>query len=377
MKTKNWRRTGLVFLFVAGGLAWPWVRAWWPAPPPALLYGQAYGSIHRTATPVLVVILHGDAPFHRPSYQYQLAQQVARAAPDVVAVGLLRPGYADPAGHRSPGTRGLTVGDNYTTAAVAAVAATVQALRRRYRARRVILAGHSGGAVLVGAVLSRYPLLADGALLAACPCDVPAFRRHMAWQQLNPLWWLPVPLLSPLNMAAQVRPGLPVRVVTGLADPLALPAYSRQYVAALQRHRVAAQLVELPGQGHEIFLAPAVVRQIVDLATTGLPPARLAAPAAHAPQHEPQQRNTAPDGPRRVGAPVINLLQKNVLHVGVNQRQHQRNQATGQQKEAEFFHGGWGFDKVMRRTRICHSERSEESDWSVKWPNLGSSLRSG
>ncbi|WP_157887174.1 alpha/beta hydrolase family protein [Hymenobacter sp. PAMC 26628] len=331
MKNRNWQRTGLVFLFVVGGLAWPWAQSWWPAPPSVLLYGQAYGSAHRTATPVLVVVLHGDAPLHRPSYQYWLAQQVAQAAPDVVAVGLLRPGYADPAGHHSPGTRGLTIGDNYTPAAVEAVAATVKALRRRYHARQVILVGHSGGAVLAGAVLGRYPLLVDGALLVACPCDVPAFRRHMSWQQLNPLWWLPVPLLSPQDMAGQVRPGLPVRVVTGLVDPLALPAYSRRYVAALRKHHVAAQLLELPGQGHEIFLAPTIVMQIVDLATNGLHPRRLAAPAAHAPQYEAQQRDAAPDGPGRVGPPVINPLQKNVLHVGVNQRQHQRNQADEQQ----------------------------------------------
>ncbi|AMR28155.1 hypothetical protein A0257_14375 [Hymenobacter psoromatis] len=281
MKNKGWWRTGLVFL-VVGGLAWPWARAWWPTPP-ALLYGQAYGSAHRTPTPVLVVILHGDAPFHRPDYHYRLAQQVAQAAPDVVAVGLLRPGYTDSAGHHSPGTRGLTVGDNYTPAAVDAVAATVQALRRRYHARRIILAGHSGGAVLVGAVLGRYPLLADGAVLAACPCNVPAFRRHMSWQQLNPLWWLPVPLLSPQDMAGQVRAGLPVRVITGLADLVALPAYSQQYVAALRKHHVAAQLLELPGQGHEIFLTPAVVTQLVDLATAQLTAPLPDAPAAHAP----------------------------------------------------------------------------------------------
>lgn len=255
------RWAGVLALGLLGpGLAWPWMRERWAAP--GLLCGQEYYSAHRTASPALVVVLHGDAPFHRPDYQYRLARQVAQATANVVAVGLLRPGYADPAGHRSPGLRGLTTGDNYTPAAVKAVATTMEALRRRYHARRVVLVGHSGGAVLVGDVLGRYPALADAALLAACPCNVPAFRRHMAKLQVNPLWWQPVPLLSPQDVVGGVRAGLPVSVVTGLADPVALPAYSQRYAAALRERRVAAQLLELPGQGHEILLAPPVLAEI-------------------------------------------------------------------------------------------------------------------
>lgn len=241
-------------------VAWPWLRERWAAP--GLLYGQAFYSVQRTATPVLVVVVHGGSPAHQPDYQYKLAQQVAQATTDVVAVGVLRLGYVDPAGHRSPGWRGLTTGDNYTPAAVEALAATVRALRRRYQARRVVLVGHSGGAVLVGDVLGHDPVLADAAVLAACPCNVRAFRQHMARRQRNPLWWQPVPLLSPQDVVGGVRPGLRVSVVTGLADPVALPVYSQRYVAALRARRVAARLLELPGQGHEILLTPPVLAEI-------------------------------------------------------------------------------------------------------------------
>ncbi|MVN77569.1 prolyl oligopeptidase family serine peptidase [Hymenobacter sp. HMF4947] len=262
-KLLHWTSGVLVALLLAG-LAWPWLN--WPSTSTDyLLYSQTYFSAQRTNRPVLVVVLHGDAPFNQPSYQYMLAQRVAQAVPDVVAVGLLRPGYTDPAGHHSPGRRGTATGDNYRPREVDAIAATVQALRRGYHARRVVLAGHSGGATLTGDLLGRYPALADAALLAACPCDVPAFRQHMARQHFSPMWWRPVPFLSPQEWVDQVRPGLPVRVVTGLADPIALPTYSQRYAAALRQRHVAVELVELPSQGHEIFLTPAVMVQLKGL----------------------------------------------------------------------------------------------------------------
>ena len=74
---------------------------------------------------MLLVVLHGDLPDPTPSYQYAFAQLVTQgvngpALPepvrgrladwkplqDVVAVGLLRPGYTDNAGDRSDGDMG-------------------------------------------------------------------------------------------------------------------------------------------------------------------------------------------------------------------------------------------------------------------------------
>jgi len=63
------------------------------------LHTETYRSPQRSAHPTLLVVLHGDAPFTKPDYQYRLAQQLAQANADVVAVGLLRPGYTDPQGH--------------------------------------------------------------------------------------------------------------------------------------------------------------------------------------------------------------------------------------------------------------------------------------
>lgn len=59
-----------------------------------------------------MIVLHGDAPRSKPDYQETFAAQAATGR-DVVAIGLLRPGYTDPKGNVSEGERGQTTGDNY------------------------------------------------------------------------------------------------------------------------------------------------------------------------------------------------------------------------------------------------------------------------
>src|SRR5262245_47698998 len=86
--------------------------------------------------PVLLVVLHGDAPRNpscptrecgEPDYQDAFAAQVA-AGRDVIAVGFLRPGYTDPHGNTSDGERGQTTGDNYNARNTDAIAAAIAAL---------------------------------------------------------------------------------------------------------------------------------------------------------------------------------------------------------------------------------------------------------
>src|SRR5262245_4587125 len=45
--------------------------------------------------PILVVVIHGDSPSGPPDYQNVFAAKVAASNKNVVAVGLLRPGYTD------------------------------------------------------------------------------------------------------------------------------------------------------------------------------------------------------------------------------------------------------------------------------------------
>ncbi|PJJ52900.1 alpha/beta hydrolase [Hymenobacter chitinivorans] len=227
------------------------------------LHLRAFRSPKLTSRPTLVVILHGDAPFRPPEYQYTLARQLAATYPNVVAVGLLRPGYTDAQGQQSAGTRGEATGDNYTAAAVDAVAAALRELREHYHAGRVVVAGHSGGAAIAANVLGRYPDRADAALLASCPCDVPRWRSHMLQlEEGKAIWKKSVRSLSPQALVGNVDVTVPITLVVGQADSVTPPRFSWAYWEALHQRRSLAKLVQLPGQGHELFLLPAVRQQI-------------------------------------------------------------------------------------------------------------------
>lgn len=76
------------------------------------LKARIFSSLTVSPRPLLVVVLHGDAPFNKPDYQYVFARSVA-SRDDLVAAAFLRPGYTDPTGDASDGVRGRATGDNY------------------------------------------------------------------------------------------------------------------------------------------------------------------------------------------------------------------------------------------------------------------------
>ena len=54
---------------------------------PYRLRMRAFASEEKGECPVLVLVIHGDAPFNEPDYQYVFAAKVAVSHHDVVAVG--------------------------------------------------------------------------------------------------------------------------------------------------------------------------------------------------------------------------------------------------------------------------------------------------
>lgn len=218
------------------------------------LKARAYVSRTHGEHPVLVVVLHGDSPFNNPSYQYRFARVAAERNDDIVAVGLLRPGYTDADGEKSDGVRGRTTGDNYTLDVVDDVAAAVEQLKTRFAARAVVLVGHSGGAAIAADVIGTTPDLAAGALLVSCPCDLPAFRWHMARLQWSPFWLLPVDSLSPLSLVGQVKKTVKVRLLVGSDDELTPQRFSHAYAEALKARGGDVTVEVVPGQPHDMLL---------------------------------------------------------------------------------------------------------------------------
>jgi pimeloyl-ACP methyl ester carboxylesterase len=246
-----------------GGADSVWTTEWIPVSG-GHLKARVYRSLDATPAPILVIVLHGDAPVNKPGYQYTFAQAAAGLG-DVVIAAILRPGYIDAAGDTSSGDRGLTTGDNYTRDRIDAIMAVIRHLRAEYHARAVVLAGHSGGAAISADILGLHPDLAKAALLVSCPCDVPAWRAHMKSIHPAPVWDVPVESLSPQDLAEKVSSSVHVQMVVGAADSVAPPELTTRYADALRRKGIDVNVTLLPGEGHEIFLEPAVQGVLADL----------------------------------------------------------------------------------------------------------------
>ena len=80
----------------------------WVTTSTGCLHIYTYKSDKILSNPNLVVVIHGDAPFNKPGYQYLMAKKIAERNSNSIAIGLLRPGYTDPDGNTSDGKKGLT-----------------------------------------------------------------------------------------------------------------------------------------------------------------------------------------------------------------------------------------------------------------------------
>jgi pimeloyl-ACP methyl ester carboxylesterase len=229
--------------------------------------GRLYLNDTPSSTAPLVVVLHGDAPYVKPSYQYVFASKLADVLPGTRVVALLRPGYADPYGGKSDGDRGFAVGENYTRGAIDELAAATELLKFKWGASQIVLVGHSGGATLAADMAALHPGLAQHVFLVSCPCDVPGFRRHMARLQWSPLWLFPTYSISPIQTLDQMEKSTAVTAISGSNDPIALPQYAESYVERARQLGISASMIVLPGQGHEILNDPDVINQIATIIT--------------------------------------------------------------------------------------------------------------
>ena len=103
----------------------------------------------------LVVVLHGDLSRGGDAdYIFPVAESASEYG--AVGVAMMRPGYTGD-GRRSSGTpsRSQNRWDVYRGEEVDSIAAAVAALKKHHGAERVVMVGHSGGAVISGVMLGR------------------------------------------------------------------------------------------------------------------------------------------------------------------------------------------------------------------------------
>ena len=186
-------------------------------------------------SPILVVFVHGDAPFNKPDYQYAFAGNVAATHRDVVAVGLLRPGYTDPQGNKSDGERGQATGDSLNVTNTEAIAVAIGGFKHRWNARKVVVAAHSGGATLVANVLGRHLASIDEALLVSSVFDVAKWRQHMLEQTGAPVFQGKIESLSPIEQITGMSDQVEVTLMVGAQDEVVPPSFSEHSEAVARK----------------------------------------------------------------------------------------------------------------------------------------------
>jgi pimeloyl-ACP methyl ester carboxylesterase len=234
--------TALLLIFLPGAAA-------------ALDMGKLKGSVYGTGTRNLIVILHGDSG---PSKGYDAyARSLAQRYASVTAVALTRPAFTGPTG-RSPGQNPKK--DHFTSRNNKLLAESLAAMKADLTPRQLIVVGHSGGAGMMGTIVGRFPGIVDVAILAACPCDVPNWRKHRRgknnWKQSQ----------SPHRYAKKIPANTRVIAITGTDDENTLPRFAQLYVKLANEAGANVALLSPKGVTHGFrSLRPYVDKQVVKL----------------------------------------------------------------------------------------------------------------
>lgn len=197
---------------------------------------EAFGVQQNPST--MVVFLHGSVSAGGAAdYMYRYARQLASSHPNVLAVALLAPGYYDRNGKKSDGSDGQRRMKDDTAEIIPAL----EALRARYKPKRIILVGHSKGAANMAGVLVKKPGLANGAVLVAGiydPDAISAYRRRS--------------VDGPEVTANAARIGKSARIILvhGDADGEVPIAQSTAFEQKARASGVAITLVTVSGAGH-------------------------------------------------------------------------------------------------------------------------------
>lgn len=216
--------------------------------------GVAAGSecliIETTGTastnPTLIVFIHGDGSRGGPS-DYMFKNARSYGTDNVVSIGLIRPGYFDSDGHYSSGNS-YRENDIYRVDVIDSITNAVKSLKKHYKAKRIVLVGHSGGAAISGIILGRSPGLIDTVVLAACPCDVPRWREmrrgYNTWTQS----------LSPHDFAKDIPNDARIIALTGEYDDNTRTVLAHDYVGSLRTRGIDATYIEVSKIGHNSIL---------------------------------------------------------------------------------------------------------------------------
>lgn len=189
-----------------------------------ITFGPLAGEVFGAGRRMLLIMVHGDVSRGGPAdSMYRFAPRLAAANRGLTTAVVLRPGYEDSRGNRSPGNN-FGRSDQYTAENNDLLAETIADLKRKVGARKTVVVAHSGGAAQTGVVIGRYPGLVDVAVLVSCPCNLDEWRRGET------------PLMrsqSPHDYITSVPRGTRVILITGTGDDITPPRLAEAYARDL------------------------------------------------------------------------------------------------------------------------------------------------
>ena len=219
---------------------------------------ETFSSTSRPDT--LVVTLHGGlSRGGTADYMVRFAREVSELG--VNAVAMMHPGYTG-AGRTSSGraARDRHRDDRFRKREIDSIASALEKLKTHHGAKRLILVGHSLGAIISGVILGRHPDLADAALLVACPCDLDRWRRSHGRKRL-------AFAQSPHRYLKKIAPDTKIVALTGSDDDNTRPSNCQDYIAKAKKRGLDAKFVLVQGAGHGYYprLADAALTAVEEI----------------------------------------------------------------------------------------------------------------
>ena len=137
---------------------------------------------------------------------------------------------------------------DYTPGNVALMATALDRLRSLNAGKKILLIGHSHGAVMAALLASRFPTSADAYLLAGCPCDLP---QWLQWRNTSTVKTVNgTHSLSPQDEVGKIKAATRIALVVGNKDDNTLAKFSEAYASSLQRQGVKTRLTYAIGATH-------------------------------------------------------------------------------------------------------------------------------
>jgi len=214
----------------------------------------------------LVVFIHGDGgPIRRSieAYREDYADQFSllrNAGINVIVV--LRPGHRLPDWSQTSGYP-TTKNDNYTGGIIAGISEVMGRLRQHYKPSKMVLLGHSGGAMISGIIAGRHPGVADAAVLVAWGCNTREWRQWRIDSKGRRGQWHDS--LSAHDFLDGIPKGMRVIAITGSDDSNTKPSFAKACTAQMKSLGLNIDMRQVDGFGHSgMFAASDVTDAVIE-----------------------------------------------------------------------------------------------------------------